>query len=208
MDKKEDFSPQIEMEGKVGIMSITEGIVDAILFKDRIWVPLERKVEEKVEKEVEETKLCNHCNKLKPVSEFYEKKNSSDGLQSWCKECMISYQSKKRELKRKKNKNQSQKKTVEKGVKKFYNCIKCGANLEVGKNWYESSKKYSRYICKDCDKKYHRGKESKKIVEKAKKPEPIKISNGDMPLVKVDATDRKSSRIKKNWNKFKDIWTS
>jgi hypothetical protein len=33
-------------------------------------------------------KYCTHCTTLKPLSEFYVNKKTSDGLQSWCKDCI------------------------------------------------------------------------------------------------------------------------
>ena len=35
-----------------------------------------------------QTKSCNHCNKSKPISEFYKKTKSKDGLQAKCKSCV------------------------------------------------------------------------------------------------------------------------
>jgi transposase-like protein len=40
-----------------------------------------------MEEEVLKTKVCNHCKKEKPVTEFYVKKTAPDGLQYCCKEC-------------------------------------------------------------------------------------------------------------------------
>jgi hypothetical protein len=34
------------------------------------------------------TKSCNHCNQIKPISEFYKKSASKDGLQPKCKICV------------------------------------------------------------------------------------------------------------------------
>ena len=33
------------------------------------------------------TKRCSKCGQIKPISEFYKKKSSKDGLYSICKEC-------------------------------------------------------------------------------------------------------------------------
>lgn len=32
-------------------------------------------------------KKCSHCGQLKPVSDFYRKSNTKDGLQTYCKSC-------------------------------------------------------------------------------------------------------------------------
>jgi excinuclease UvrABC ATPase subunit len=32
-------------------------------------------------------KLCAHCNKEKPVTEYYKRAQLADGLSSYCKEC-------------------------------------------------------------------------------------------------------------------------
>lgn len=36
-------------------------------------------------------KKCNHCGKVKPLSEFNLNKTTCDGLQHWCKACMGKY---------------------------------------------------------------------------------------------------------------------
>jgi hypothetical protein len=38
-----------------------------------------------------EKKLCGRCKELKPVTEFYKNKSTSDGLARWCKECKKQY---------------------------------------------------------------------------------------------------------------------
>lgn len=40
-----------------------------------------------VEKEMA-TKVCSHCGRELPVSEFNKRSASSDGLQNWCRDCM------------------------------------------------------------------------------------------------------------------------
>lgn len=35
-----------------------------------------------------EKKRCTCCSVFKPVSEFYRRERSKDGIQSWCKECV------------------------------------------------------------------------------------------------------------------------
>lgn len=35
------------------------------------------------------TKVCSKCGRELPLSEFYKRKVSNDGLQSYCKECAI-----------------------------------------------------------------------------------------------------------------------
>jgi len=34
------------------------------------------------------TKKCRRCDSVKPVSDFYKRKDSKDGLNSWCKSCV------------------------------------------------------------------------------------------------------------------------
>lgn len=33
------------------------------------------------------TKICRRCNTVKPITDFYRRISSSDGLRSWCKQC-------------------------------------------------------------------------------------------------------------------------
>jgi hypothetical protein len=40
-------------------------------------------------------KLCERCNTVKPISEFYVNKASKDGLQKWCKQCFSDYRKEK-----------------------------------------------------------------------------------------------------------------
>lgn len=35
----------------------------------------------------EPTKVCRHCGKEKPISQFHGSNRSADGLQTYCKEC-------------------------------------------------------------------------------------------------------------------------
>ena len=37
--------------------------------------------------EESKTKVCSKCGRELPLSEFYKKSTSKDGLQSYCKEC-------------------------------------------------------------------------------------------------------------------------
>lgn len=38
-----------------------------------------------------ESKLCNKCGEIKPISDFGKNKSKKDGLQSYCKECTKIY---------------------------------------------------------------------------------------------------------------------
>lgn len=40
------------------------------------------------------TKKCTRCGRELPVTEFYKKTDSPDGLQTWCKECLKKQQRK------------------------------------------------------------------------------------------------------------------
>lgn len=39
----------------------------------------------------QKTKVCVHCGRELPLSEFYTNKRSKDGRQSWCKACCKEY---------------------------------------------------------------------------------------------------------------------
>lgn len=41
--------------------------------------------------EEQKTKVCVHCDRELPLSEFYTNKYAKDGLQSWCKACCKEY---------------------------------------------------------------------------------------------------------------------
>ena len=41
-------------------------------------------------------KRCSKCGEVKPISEFYKRKSSKDGLSSYCKECAKAYYAKHR----------------------------------------------------------------------------------------------------------------
>ena len=51
-----------------------------------------------------ETKLCKHCGRELPVSDFYTNSKAKDGLATYCKECSnalsVEYTRKRRERKR------------------------------------------------------------------------------------------------------------
>ena len=42
---------------------------------------------EKLEGKIK-AKKCSECREIKPIGEFYKRKNTIDGLQYWCKECV------------------------------------------------------------------------------------------------------------------------
>ena len=48
-------------------------------------------------------KKCNKCNCIKTENEFYKNKTSTDGLNSWCIDCMKKYNRKYKEVNREKN---------------------------------------------------------------------------------------------------------
>lgn len=87
------------------------------------------------------TKTCTKCGRELPISEFYAKAGSKDGLQTFCKECHNEASKKSRE-----------KKEAKDGLKPPTKlCKRCGRELPLirfGKN--ASTKDGLQYWCKDC----------------------------------------------------------
>lgn len=99
------------------------------------------------------TKTCTKCGRELPISEFYAKAGSKDGLQTICKECHNEAIKKSRE-----------KKEAKDGLKPPTKlCKRCGRELPLvrfGKN--ASTKDGLQYWCKEC--------QTRKVTEaKAKK---------------------------------------
>lgn len=81
------------------------------------------------------TKVCVHCGKEKPASDFAKNVSSEDGLQSWCNECTAEY-------------GRMRTRYKEEGVKV---CRKCGRILPKSKFAYrENTKDHHDTICKEC----------------------------------------------------------
>lgn len=96
-------------------------------------------------------KVCSRCGKLKPVRDFYRRTGASDGLQSYCKECIAD---KAREYYKRHPK-----------VSKYKACQRCGA-VKTTRSFErdESSDDGYSELCTVCRKQVARG------VEKAKEP--------------------------------------
>ena len=81
------------------------------------------------------TKVCVHCGKEKPASDFAKSVSSEDGLQSWCNECAAEY-------------GRMRTRYKEEGVKV---CRKCGRILPKSKfASRENTKDHHDTICKEC----------------------------------------------------------
>ena len=87
-------------------------------------------------------KICTHCLKHKINSDFYKRKEVSNGLQSWCKDCIKACYGNVKN----RNKNFMNKK-----------CRYCSQKLVLNKNWRLSRAKSYLFICNDCE--YERVKE-------------------------------------------------
>lgn len=76
-------------------------------------MPLNNKKVEKKQERIEgmETKICNKCNMVLEISEFYKDKSRKDGLYSICKECTRNIQ---------KQYNEQNKKRISDARKKYY----------------------------------------------------------------------------------------
>ena len=71
------------------------------------------------------TKRCSRCGEVKPVSKFYKKKTSSDGLHSACKPCHIEIAVRTRdlviaEIEEKDNRNKEPNRFIKDTVKEIY----------------------------------------------------------------------------------------
>lgn len=51
-----------------------------------------------------EEKVCSKCGRTLPPSEFWQNNSKSDGLQSWCNDCMTEYNKKERKKQKQKAK--------------------------------------------------------------------------------------------------------
>lgn len=112
------------------------------------------------------TKTCTKCGRELPISEFYAKAGSKDGLQTICKECHNEATKKSRE-----------KKEAKEGMKpKTKICSKCGRELPLirfGKN--ASTKDGLQYWCKECQNRSVTAAKAKKRAAEDSflgKPEP------------------------------------
>lgn len=101
------------------------------------------------------TKTCTKCGRELPISEFYAKAGSKDGLQTICKECHNEAS--------KRSRAKAQAQALEGMKPKTKICSKCGRELPLvrfGKN--ASTKDGLQYWCKEC--------QTRKVTEaKAKK---------------------------------------
>ena len=95
---------------------------------------------------VKNVKVCTHCKKQLPVTEFYVDRHSKDGLQNWCKSC-------KNESNRKNQiKIKNQKRNTELKRLSHYH-LKHGLEYELkGDKLHKGLRKYVVYKCLDCGK--------------------------------------------------------
>lgn len=89
-------------------------------------------------------KKCSKCNQIKPTSEFYNCSKNKDGLQSWCKTCML--QIKKNKISNFKLKNQKVNTKT---------CNTCAKDLPFS-NFNSDGRGGLKNICKTCRSKKRR----------------------------------------------------
>lgn len=91
-------------------------------------------------------KVCRECQKVKPASEFYVRKENKDGLFHSCKECMDKRTNRNNH---KKQAERRREKLIEQGATKV--CTKCGQEKSV-EDFGKNSKKKDGLsdICKHC----------------------------------------------------------
>lgn len=69
------------------------------------------------------TKVCSKCGREWPLSEFYKKSTSKDGLQSYCKECATKISSEYAKKSREKKAHKIEDERIEfEGKYKIYTC--------------------------------------------------------------------------------------
>ena len=109
-----------------------------------------------------QTKKCNACLQIKPVSEFHRHCHMKDGYRSRCKAC-DGYGKRLKEIALQKN-------LVENGFKKCIQCHEIKATTEFNKNSNHSNGFSS--MCRECNKLFHRKwREQNKIEPKIKRRE-------------------------------------
>ena len=77
---------------------------------------------------VVKTKVCKHCHRELPVSEFYKCSANSDGLQHYCKECKSQISKEYYPRVKQRNETKSTKTFVPSSAKKVYH-LECLASI-------------------------------------------------------------------------------
>ena len=123
------------------------------------------------------SKECSGCHKVKPVSEFYKYKLSSDGLRPRCKECLKKYKQDNaesiKEYNKEYRKNNAEKiKEYNKEYQKEYYKNNAEYHKEYNKEYYKNNAEYHKEYCKEYyknnseyHKEYYKEYNSKKVQE-------------------------------------------
>ena len=135
MDK---IQSEIEIDTTIKILSVSNGEIDSICFKNRVWTPEKIEAENKPKKETKKQttyKVCRVCNQKKPISEFHKRNDSIDGHYNKCKKCNYEYHKDYMKRKKKEQKNQSEKKDEIKISKDEIPLVNSGTKDKKVLNW-------------------------------------------------------------------------
>jgi len=80
------------------IWELSDGTIKKVMINDDIY----KLVEDEPSDNLEDMKRCSECGQVKPITEYYKRKESKDGYNSKCKKCLLKYQKRYR-IKRNKN---------------------------------------------------------------------------------------------------------
>lgn len=144
--------------------------------------PEPRKMEFKAEPAPEKTKKCRTCGRELPLSEYYERRDSKDGLESSCKECRIKDAAEKCQRRRE---TRAAKRPLPEQVNHKV-CKHCGRDLPLSEYYMKDGK--PNWICKECTKAYNVQKAKERRDAKAAKENAgattkvCKICGRELPL--------------------------
>lgn len=113
--------------------------------------------EEVLPKDPEHNKICSKCKKELPKTEFYNKRDKKDGLDSQCKKCAKESKAKSTQKRKMENTEYMKNKKIAEEAKKrtakeYRTCTVCGKKKLGAEFYFDSSHNDRMIICIECDK--------------------------------------------------------